>query len=122
MSSKIISVVVGAVLIVAAITLSFVASGTAEDIKASKEKLITQYVKKSEEALAAEDIKGAIKYAKLAIGVDPKGKEGYKCYKNAMELKYKPQQTVQQTQQTTTVAPVQAQPEEEEEEEDAMGC
>jgi len=83
-----ISIIVGLALLAAASLLSFVSANNGSKILAQKEALVMQYVDASEEALDDEEISKAIKYAKLAIQADPKSKEGYDSYKNAMDAKY----------------------------------
>jgi hypothetical protein len=117
MGSKIISIIVGGALIAGAILLSVVASGDGSEVLAKKAAMVEKYVKKAEVELEAGNLKEAKKYAKLAIGADPKDKAGYKMYDKVMEVKYKPAEGTQVQQ-----APVQAQPVVEEEDEGAMGC
>ena len=82
--------IVGAGLLVAAIVLSVVVSSSGEKIIANQQKITTEYVNKSDTALENGDISSAMKYAKLAISTNPKGKGGFNAYNNAMEAKYKP--------------------------------
>lgn len=103
---KFLSMIVGAVLLVAAIVLSFVSANNGKNIIASKQKITTEYVKKSDTALENGDISSALKYAKLAISVDPSSKKGYICYNNAIEAKYKP--AAQETSVPATQAPAPA--------------
>ncbi len=74
--NKIISIV-GIVLIVAAGVLAAVSS-TKEDVLKSKKELCAKYTKDAEAALAQKDFTKAMKFAKLAIKVDPENKSGYK--------------------------------------------
>ncbi len=73
--NKIISIV-GIVLIVAAGVLAAVSS-TKEDVLKSKKELCAKYTKDAEAALAQKDFTRAMKFAKLAIKVDPENKSGY---------------------------------------------
>jgi len=83
-----ISILVGAVLLVAASALSYFSATNGKKMLEKKDAIVMKYVNASDTALEDEDIKNAIKYAKLAIQADPKNKKGYVCYTNAMEEKY----------------------------------
>ncbi len=85
---KIISIIVGLVLLGAAAALSYVSANNGAKMLAKRDAIVMKYINLSDNALEDEDIKGAIKYAKLAIQADPKSKKGYICYSNAMEEKY----------------------------------
>ena len=84
---KFLSVIVGTGLLVAAIVLSFVVSSNGQNIIANQQKITTQYVNKSNTALASGDIGSAVKYAKLAISANPKGKAGFDAYTKAIAKK-----------------------------------
>jgi len=114
---KFLSMTVGAVLLVAAIVLSFIASSNGENILANQQKITTEYVNKSNGALENGDISSAVKYAKLAISANPKGKAGFDVYQKAMEAKYKP--AVQET--PAPVAPTPT-PDASADDGDDMGC
>ncbi len=107
---KILSIIVGLILLAASATLSYVSANNGAEMLAKKDAIVMQYVDASDEALDDEDITGAIKYAKLAIQADPKSKKGYICYTNAMEEKY-------QTDEEDSDSP-----EAESSEESFMGC
>ena len=85
---KVISIIVGLFLLGAAAALSYISANNGEKMMAKRDAIVMKYVNLSDNALEDEDIKGAIKYAKLAIQADPKNKKGYVCYSNAMEEKY----------------------------------
>jgi len=101
---KFLSMIIGTGLLVAAIVLSFVVSSNGKNIIANQQKITTEYVNKSNGALENGNIGSAVKYAKLAISANPKGKAGFDAYQKAMEAKYKP--AVQET--TAPVAPTPA--------------
>jgi hypothetical protein len=116
---KLISGIVGIALLVASMVL-VVLSTSDETYLDKKDAMVVKYVQHSTQALNNENIKDAIKYAKLAIAVDPKNKKGFKAYELAVELKYQPSQ-----EDTMEDAPKREQPseiEEEEEEAPDMGC
>ena len=115
---KIISGIIGIVLLIAS-TLIVVLSTSDETYIEKKDALVMKYVEHSTQALTQEDRKEAIKYAKLAIAVDPKNKKGFKAYEEAIELKYKPSEDDAYEQDSESV---QSQPEDEEEEAPDMGC
>ncbi len=115
---KPISGIVGIVLLIAS-TLVVVLSTSDETYLEKKNAMVMKYVTHSSEALKQEDIKSAIKYAKLAIAVDPKNKKGFKAYEAAVELKYKPSQSEIEGEVEEKVQPS---ADEEEEEAPDMGC
>jgi len=82
------SILVGIVLLIAASALSYFSATDGKKMLEKKDAIVMKYVDASDSALEDEDIKNAIKYAKLAIQADPKSKKGYVCYTNAMEEKY----------------------------------
>jgi len=82
------SIIVGAILLISASILSYVSANNGAKMLAKKDAIVMKYVDASDAALEDEDIKHAIKYAKLAIQADPKSPKGYVCYKNAMDEKY----------------------------------
>jgi len=82
------SIIVGIVLLIAASTLSYFSATDGKKMLEKKDAILMKYVNASDSALEDEDIKNAIKYAKLAIQANPKSKKGYVCYTNAMEEKY----------------------------------
>jgi len=116
---KFLSMTVGAILLVAAIVLSFLVSTNGKNIIANQQKITTEYVSKSDMALKNGDINSAIKYAKLAIAANPKGKAGFDAYQKAMEAKYKP--SVQETTVPEEQAPA-ATPDNSDDGGDDMGC
>ncbi len=85
---KIISIIVGLILIASAAALSYVSANNGAKMLQKRDAIVMKYVNLSDSALEDEDIQGAIKYAKMAIQADPKNKKGYTCYTNAMEEKY----------------------------------
>ena len=117
---KLISGIVGLVLLIAS-TLVVTLSTSDETYLEKKNTMVMKYVEHSTQALQNDDIKSAIKYAKLAIVVDPKNKNGFKAYEAALKMKYQPVQDDQEVIETNTNSAQQPQAEEEEEEED-MGC
>ncbi len=82
------SIFVGIVLLLASLALSYISANNGAKMMAKRDAIVMKYVNLSDNALEDEDIKGAIKYAKMAIQADPKSKKGYVCYTNAMEEKY----------------------------------
>ena len=68
---------VGIVLIAAAGAVAALSSSHEDVLKANKT-LCEKYTKNAETALSSKDYKGATKFAKLAIKVDPSNKSGYK--------------------------------------------
>ena len=110
---NIISSVVGTVLLIAAFTLAYLSSNNGEALLAQKDAIVMQYVDKSNEALEQEELKAAIKYAKLAMQADPKNKNGFDAYDRAMEVKYDVESTDQQSSPAN---------EDEESEDGDMGC
>ena len=84
---KFLSMIVGTGLLVAAIVLSFVVSSNGKNIIANQQKITTEYVNKSNTALASGDISSAVKYAKFAISANPKGKAGFVAYTKAIAKK-----------------------------------
>ncbi len=118
---KPISGIIGIVLLIAS-TLIVILSTSDETYLEKKDAMVMKYVIHSNEALEQENIKDAIKYAKLAIVVDPKNKKGFKAYEKAIELKYKPSQSeeIEEDEPTSQTQP--SAEEEEEEEAPDMGC
>ena len=86
---KVIAAIVGSVLIFAAVILSFVASGE-ESVIEQQNALVTKYVEESRSALEGGEIQEAIRYAKMAIAVDPKSAIAFKSYESALEARYRP--------------------------------
>jgi len=123
---KLISSIVGVVLLSASIALAYLANTNAQKVMASKNLIVEKYVKNSTDALATQDIKGAVKFAKLAIAADPKNKAGFKALEAVYEVKYKPaenndEESVEEP--TKDDSPSKEAPAaEEEEEETDMGC
>ncbi|HIP13060.1 MAG TPA: hypothetical protein EYG73_10135 [Arcobacter sp.] len=115
---KPISGIVGLVLILASVVV-VVLSTSEESYLDKKNNMVEKYVSNSKQALANDNIKGAIKYAKLAIIVDPKNKKGFKAYEAAIELKYKPSED-EQDDSSDEERP--SADDEEEEEAPDMGC
>lgn len=113
---KVTSAIVGTVLLTTSLGLSYLSNSSATQMIAKKDAIIMKYIDDSNSALESGDIKGALKFAKLAIAVDPKDKKGFKAYENIMEVKYKPSEDY--TEDTST----NKQPSVEEEEEEDMGC
>ena len=114
---KVISAIVGLILLGASFTLAYLSNNNAEQMIKNKQAIVMKYCSDSSEALDNNNFKEAIKFAKLAIAVDPKSKEGFKAYENIMKAKYKPSEDSTTSEQ---VAP--AAVEEEEEEAPDMGC
>jgi Tfp pilus assembly protein PilF len=112
---KPISGLVGAVLLVAAIILSYVSTHHAGAMLAKQNALVTKYVNVSKNSLANGDIATAIKNAKMAIQANPENNAGYKSYENALKAKYQP---------TGSAAPAQAAPapSSSDSSDDSMGC
>ena len=111
---KVISAIVGLILLGASFTLAYLSNNNAEQMIQNKQAIVMKYVSDSTIALEEGNYKVAIKFAKLAIAADPKSKVGFKAYELIMETKYKPSENSAPTQ----VAPAA----EEEEEEEDMGC
>jgi len=89
MNKYMIPAVVGAVLLVFAVTLSVVSNKSSNAAKLRTQKIVLKYKKLSDDALKMGDTTKALKFAKLAIGANPSGKIGYVCYTNAISAKYK---------------------------------
>ncbi len=85
---KKLSILVGALLLIAASALSYFSAKNGKIMLKKRDAIVMKYVNASDAALEDEDIKNAIKYAKMAIQANPKSKKGYICYTNAMEEKY----------------------------------
>ncbi len=123
---KLISATVGVILLIAALLLSYLASSNGEAMLAKKDAKVVEYVNKSKEALAVENIESALKYAKLAIEVDPKNNKAFQAYDAVLKFKYKPKES----DAVNTLQRVQPSSDEDEEDEDAasgvikvdMGC
>ena len=112
---KVISAIVGLILLGASFTLAYLSNNNAEQMIQNKQAIVMKYVSNSTSALENSNYKEAIKFAKLAIAADPKAKDGFKAYEAVMQVKYKPSQNST----TTAVAPAAV---EEEDEEEDMGC
>ncbi len=84
MSSTKVPAVVGAVLLVCAVILSFVAHGNGKAQQERAAKIVAKYKQLCDEALKAGDIKKAQKFAKMAIQADPNSKVAFACYNNAL--------------------------------------
>lgn len=114
---KPISGIVGLVLVLAAVII-VVLSTSEESYIEKKDAMVQTYVSNSSKALSEDNIKEAIKFAKLAIIVDPKSRKAFKAYEMAIELKYKPSESEEEEVENNT------QPSAQEEEEEApdMGC
>ena len=115
---KVISAIVGLVLLGASFTLAYLSSSNAEQMIQNQDKIVTQYIEKSNTALEEENFSEAIKFVKLAIVADPKSKEAFKTYEMILETKYKPADDDEVEGET----PVSHQPSAEQEEEVEMGC
>jgi len=113
---KVISAIVGLILLGASFTLAYLSNNNAEQMIQNKQAIVMKYVSDSTSALENSNYKDAIKFAKLAIAADPKAKDGFKAYEAIMKAKYKP------SQDSTTQAPVAPAAVEEEEEAPDMGC
>lgn len=87
---KLISGSVGAILLLVAITLSFISLKNGSAAQARQNGIVTKYVKQSDAKLASGDIQGAISAAKLAIQANPENNAGYTAYQNALKTEYKP--------------------------------
>jgi len=108
---KIISAIVGLVLLLASLVLAYLSSNV-EQMDKNKEAIVLKYVNNSTTALEDENYKAAIKFAKLAIIADPKNKAGFKAYEAIMEAKYHSNQNEAPTTPTA----------DEGEDEEDMGC
>jgi hypothetical protein len=86
---RVISGIIGLVLILVAVVI-IVLSTSSETKAQAQNKLITKYVEQSKGALLNHDFQSAIKFAKMAIEVNPTNKEGFKALETALEIKYKP--------------------------------
>ena len=117
---KLISGIIGIVLLIAS-TVIVVLSTSEESYLDKKNAMVIKYVDQSTKSLEKADIKEAIKYAKLAIAVDPKNKKGFNAYEDAIELKYKPSQSDEIEDDTSSNEQPSSQEEDEEEAPD-MGC
>ncbi len=115
---KVISSIVGAVLLTAAFVLAYLSNGNANEMIAKKEAIVMKYVDDSTKALEEENISDAIKFAKLAIAADTKNKSGFKALEAAYELKYKPEEGSEDEEDNDEESPN----EEGEEEAVDMGC
>ena len=111
---KVISAIVGIILLGASFTLAYLSNSNAEQMIKNKDAIVMKYVGDSSTALEEGNFKVAIKFAKLAIAADPKSKKGFKAYDAIMEAKYQPSENTTSTQ----VAPAA----DEDEEEEDMGC
>lgn len=105
---KVISSVVGAALLLAALILAYQSSKNGEAMKAGKEVIMTQYITASDKALAEGDFQGALKFAKQAIQFDSNSKDGFNQYEKIMELQYKPATVVKEEVKVEVVEPVKA--------------
>ena len=114
---KLISATVGVILLIAALLLSYLASSNGEAMLAKKDAKVVEYVNKSKEALTEENIESALKYAKLAIEVDPKSYKGFQAYDAVLKFKYKPKEIATQN----TIQKVKPSSEDEEDEDAASG-
>jgi len=113
---KVISAIVGLILLGASFTLAYLSNNNAEQMIQNKQAIVMKYVSDSTIALEEGNYKVAIKFAKLAITADPKAKDGFKAYEDVMKAKYKPSQNSTTSNQ---VAPAAV---EEDDEEEDMGC
>jgi Tfp pilus assembly protein PilF len=111
---KVISAIVGIILLGASFTLAYLSNSNATKMLANKDAIVMKYIDNSNKALENEDIKGAIKFAKSAIKADPSNKEAYKTLENIYMVKYKPNEDEEEN--------TKEQPSEDEEEEEDMGC
>jgi len=115
---------VGIVLIAAAGVIASL-SASHEDVLKANKTLCAKYTKDAETALASKDFDKAVKFAKLAIKVDPSNKSGYKVLTKIADAKCtgNAPATNSATPATATPAkgntPAKPAPAEEEEE---MGC
>ena len=116
---KVISAAVGIVLLMASLILAYLSNSNATEMLAKKDAIVMSYIQKSNDALEVEDLKGAIKFVKLAIQVDPKSKVAFKTYESIMETKYKPAQSEDDGEDSSSNEAPSADDEEEEED---MGC
>jgi hypothetical protein len=87
---KVISSIVGLVLLSAAFILAYLSNTNANEMIANKQAIVMKYVSDSTAALEEEDLSAAIKFAKLAIAADAKNRAGFKALEAAYETKYKP--------------------------------
>ena len=115
---KVISAIVGIVLLSASLILAYLSNNHANEMIVKKDAIVMKYVNDSDKALKSGDIKGAIKFAKLAIKADPNSKKGYICLENAYTKKYKSDEEESSSKYDNTPT----QPTQEEDEEEDMGC
>ena len=115
---KVISAIVGIVLLGASFILASLASSNATEMIEKKDAIVMKYIEQSNVAVENEDTKSALKFAKLAIQADPKSKKAFKAYEAIVEAKYKPSEDAQSSQGNGNESPV----DDEEEEEEDMGC
>jgi len=101
-------VIIGIILLIGALVLSYISSTNGEAMMTKKDALVTKYVDASKTALDSGDIKGAIKNAKNAIKADPQSKKGFTAYSNALEKEFKPADT--SSEEDSEQAPAQAAP------------
>ena len=90
---NVISSIVGSILLIASLTLAYLASANGEARIAKQNAIIKKYLEESEYALEDEDVEEAIQYAKLAMQADPKNKKAFEAYDKAMQLKYHTQKS-----------------------------
>jgi len=115
---KVISAIVGIVLLGASFILASLSSSNANEMIAKKEAIVQRYIKQSNEAMESEDVKSAIKFVRLAIQADPKSKSAFKAYEAIIASKYKPSEDEESSQENSNESPA----DDEEEEEEDMGC
>ena len=114
---KIISSIVGIILLGASFTLAYLSNNNASEMIAKKDAIVVKYINDANRALENEDIKNAIKFAKLAIKIDPNNKQGYNTLENIYMVKYKPNEEEETSDNNSN-----EQPSTDEEEEEDMGC
>jgi len=112
--------IVGLVLIVAAGLVASISTNYEDRIKTNKE-LCEKYTKNAKEALKSGDTKKAVKFAKMAIKVDPTNKAGYKALEEIYKLQCKGQ-VVTNTKQSGKESLPANKPQPQEAEEEELGC
>lgn len=115
---KVVSAGVGAVLLTASLTLSYLSNSNAKKMIENQNAIVMKYVSDSTKALENEDLKGAKKFAKKAIQADPNNKAGFKAYEAVVEKKFKPIDSDVDTQSAPAVPDLAPAYEEDED----MGC
>ena len=87
---KVISSVVGASLLGISISLAYLASNNANEMKTKQDAIVTKYINQSTKELENNNIANAKRFAKSAILVDPKSKKAFENYENILKTQYAP--------------------------------